>query len=233
VVRRVRAGGDAGVTVDLVELVAEQRALVGGLQDHAIAGGECGRELPARHQDGEVPRDDLTDHAERLVIVIGDRVLIELAERAFLRADARREVAEVIDGKRNVRGACLADRLAVVDGLDRGDELQILRHAVGDLVEERGALGRRRIAPGVLRLMGGVERKLDPGPSADTPYATQAETLPATLGEALEHLRANEVLRAGLGAGFVDYFCHIKQAEIARFNLEVTDWEQREYFELY
>jgi hypothetical protein len=84
-------------------------------------------------------------------------------ERAFLGADARREVAEVIDGERNVRGACLADRLAVVDGLDRGDELQILRHAVGDLVEERGALGRRRIAPGVLRLMGGVERKLDVG----------------------------------------------------------------------
>jgi len=41
------------------------------------------------------------------------------------------------------------------------------------------------------------------------------------------------VLRAGLGEAFVDYYCHIKQAEIARFNLEVTDWEQREYFELF
>ena len=79
----------------------------------------------------------------------------------------------------------------------------------------------------------GIARKRDPGPSADTPYATRAETLPATLGEALEYLRASEVLRAGLGEGFVEYFCHIKQAEIARFNLEVTDWEQREYFELF
>ena len=79
----------------------------------------------------------------------------------------------------------------------------------------------------------GIERKLDPGPSADTPYETKAATLPATLGEALECLRASEVLRSGLGEEFVEYFCRIKQAEIARFNLEVTDWEQREYFELF
>jgi len=79
----------------------------------------------------------------------------------------------------------------------------------------------------------GMARKADPGASADTPYAAKADTLPATLAEALGCLRADTVLRAGLGEGFVDYFCHIKQAEIARFNLEVSDWEQREYFELY
>ena len=37
---------------------------------------------------------------------------------------------------------------------------------------------------------------------------------------------------SGLGAGFVDYYCHIKEAEIARFNLEVSEWEHREYFDL-
>jgi glutamine synthetase len=41
------------------------------------------------------------------------------------------------------------------------------------------------------------------------------------------------VLREGLGAGFVDYYCSIKEAEVARFNLEVSDWEQREYFDLF
>ena len=35
------------------------------------------------------------------------------------------------------------------------------------------------------------------------------------------------------GQGFIDYYCRIKEAEIARFNLEVTEWEHREYFELY
>ena len=79
----------------------------------------------------------------------------------------------------------------------------------------------------------GIARQLDPGPSADTPYEAKAELLPHTLAEALACLRADECLAAGLGAGFVDYYCRIKEAELARFNLEVTDWEQREYFELF
>ncbi|NLZ12320.1 MAG: glutamine synthetase, partial [Alcaligenaceae bacterium] len=32
---------------------------------------------------------------------------------------------------------------------------------------------------------------------------------------------------------FVDYYCFIKEAEIARFNLEVTEWEHREYFDMF
>ena len=34
-----------------------------------------------------------------------------------------------------------------------------------------------------------------------------------------------QVLRHGFGAGFIDYYCRVKEAEIARFNLEVSDWE--------
>ncbi len=78
----------------------------------------------------------------------------------------------------------------------------------------------------------GIAKKLDPGPSADTPYEAKAEHLPATLAEALVHLKEDRVLRDGLGAAFVDYYCKIKEAEIARFNLEVSEWEQREYFDL-
>ena len=79
----------------------------------------------------------------------------------------------------------------------------------------------------------GIRRRLDPGPSVDTPYESQAALLPRSLGEALGALREDSALREGLGGGFVDYFCRLKEAEIARFNLEVTEWEQREYFELF
>jgi glutamine synthetase len=79
----------------------------------------------------------------------------------------------------------------------------------------------------------GVANKLDSGPSADTPYETKAEFLPKSLNEALDALRASACFRAGFGEGFVDYYLKIKQAEIDRFQLEVTEWEQREYFELY
>ena len=88
----------------------------------------------------------------------------------------------------------------------------------------------------------GITRKLNPGPSGDAPYQSSAEPLPATLEEALAALRTNACLRAGFGDRFVDYYVHIKQAEIARCHKETTDkseqteiteWEHREYFDLF
>jgi glutamine synthetase len=79
----------------------------------------------------------------------------------------------------------------------------------------------------------GIERKLDPGPSADTPYETNAPLLPKTLDEALVALREDACLADGFGKGFIDYFIRIKQGELARYNAEVSEWEQREYFELF
>ena len=81
--------------------------------------------------------------------------------------------------------------------------------------------------------MDGMARKLDPGPSADTPYETKAELLPKSLGEALDALRPNACLRSGFGSDFVDYYLQLKEAELARYQLEVSEWEQREYFELF
>lgn len=79
----------------------------------------------------------------------------------------------------------------------------------------------------------GISRNSDPGPSADTPYETKAAILPKSLIEALGALRADKMLRAAMGDGFIDYYLHIKDAEIARFLSEVTDWEEKEYFDLF
>src|SRR3989442_5085208 len=70
-------------------------------------------------------------------------------------------------------------------------------------------------------------------PSADTPYEVKAALLPHTLAEAIAALRLDKALREGIGEAFVDYYCKIKEAEIARFNLEVSEWEHREYFDLF
>lgn len=79
----------------------------------------------------------------------------------------------------------------------------------------------------------GLKRTADPGPSADKPYEARAPMLPRTLRDALAALRENKVLRAGFGDFFVDYYLRLKQAEIDRFDLEVSDWEQREYFSIF
>ena len=85
----------------------------------------------------------------------------------------------------------------------------------------------------------GIAAKRDPGPSADTPYETSAPLLPRDLGEAVAALCADDCFRAGFGAGFIDYYAHIKQAELERFrkdereSADVTPWEQREYLDLF
>ena len=53
------------------------------------------------------------------------------------------------------------------------------------------------------------------------------------LDEALRALRDDACLADGFGRTFIDYYLRIKEAEIARYNAEVTEWEQREYFELF
>jgi glutamine synthetase len=87
----------------------------------------------------------------------------------------------------------------------------------------------------------GIGRGLDPGPSADAPYRRSAEPLPATLAEAVAALREDACLRAGFGDAFVEYYAHIKEAEIARSRkaagaeceqAEATEWEHREYFDM-
>ena len=124
-----------------------ERRLLGRLQDDAIAGGDRGRELPHRHQHREVPGDDLADDAERLMVVIGDRVVVDLAERALLRAQRAGEITPMIDAERQVGGGRLADRLAVVERFDERQKIEILLHAVGDLEHDVGAARRPRSCP--------------------------------------------------------------------------------------
>jgi glutamine synthetase len=88
----------------------------------------------------------------------------------------------------------------------------------------------------------GIARKLDPRPSANTPYDIKAEPLPKSLAEALAALQDSACFRAGFGDVFIDYHLRIKAAEIARCDAEnggqagnaadVTLWEHREYFDL-
>jgi glutamine synthetase len=89
------------------------------------------------------------------------------------------------------------------------------------------------MASQILAGLDGIDRALEPPPPADTPYETQAPALPKSLREALDALKEDTFFAEKLGAGFVDYYLHIKNAEIERFQAEVSDWEHREYFEMF
>lgn len=144
-----------------------------------------------------------------------------------------------LNGYRRYRPFSLAPDRAIWAQDNRGAMLRVLG-APGDKasrienrVGEPTANPYLYLASQIFSGLHGVEQAMDPGPSADAPYETPAEQLPRSLDAALAALQADAVLVEGLGKGFVDYYCHIKQAEIARFNLEVTEWEHREYFDMF
>jgi glutamine synthetase len=111
----------------------------------------------------------------------------------------------------------------------KGDQATRLENRVG----EPAANPYLYMAAQIVTGRDGIARKLDPGPSADTPYETQAPLLPKTLEEALAALAEDRCFADGFGQAFVDYYLTIKRAELARYHAEVTEWEQKEYFDLF
>jgi glutamine synthetase len=79
----------------------------------------------------------------------------------------------------------------------------------------------------------GIAREIDPGPSADEAYDADRPLLPPSLEAALAHFETSALMRRELGDPFVDYLATVKRSEVTRFNAAVTDWEQREYFEVF
>jgi glutamine synthetase len=112
----------------------------------------------------------------------------------------------------------------------RGDSSTHLENRIGEPAANPYLYLASQIASG----RHGLANKTDPGPSADEPYlAAQASPLPATLEAALPAFEDSAMLRTEFGSPFIEYLSRIKRHEVARFNAEVTDWEQREYFEVY
>lgn len=144
-----------------------------------------------------------------------------------------------INGYKRYRSYSLAPDRAIWGRDNRGVMIRVLG-GVGDAatrlenrIGEPAANPYLYMASQILSGLDGVDRKLTPPPSADTPYETKAEFLPKSLSEAVFALKDDPFFRDSLGSEFVDYYVHIKNAEIERFQAEVSDWEHREYFEMF
>jgi glutamine synthetase len=56
--------------------------------------------------------------------------------------------------------------------------------------------------------------------------------LPGSLGEALQELESDSVIREALGAVIYETFRRAKLEEIKEYQMKVTDWEVERYLEL-
>ena len=150
--------GQRGGFDRLGEHVREEGGLRRGLEDHGAPGGERGRELRDRDEEGHVPRDDRADDADWLAQDPG------LAEDPLAQLVEREGAGEVGVVREDHRGG---------DGLDRererdrrpdlgGDDAREFLGAEGELlVEPRqgvGAVARRHAGPGSA-VEGGTSRR--------------------------------------------------------------------------
>jgi len=145
-----------------------------------------------------------------------------------------------INGYKRYRPYSLAPNKVVWGRDNRGAMLRVVG-APGDptshienRIGEPAANPYLYFASQVVSGLDGIVRELEPPAAADAPYHADAHTLPSSLVEAIGELRASAFFRERFGGDFVDYLLTLKEFELRRFLAEeVTDWEQREYFELF
>jgi len=79
----------------------------------------------------------------------------------------------------------------------------------------------------------GIANQVDP-PSmfeGDAYHAADAATAPASLGEAIELFSGSDFVRQVLGEEIQQHYSHFFETERAAYQVAVTDWERRRYFE--
>lgn len=79
----------------------------------------------------------------------------------------------------------------------------------------------------------GIERRIEPpAEHVGNGYAaTGCERMPRALYEAIEALEGSALAREALGDEVVDHYLNYARVEQAAFDMAVTDWERRRYFE--
>lgn len=110
-----------------------------------------------------------------------------------------------------------------------GDAATRLENRVGEPAANPYLYIASQLAAG----LDGIARRLQAPAATDEPYAPEHARLPGSLEEAVRALAHDDVYGQAFGTAFIDYYLQLKQFELARFHLEVSEWEQREYFDLF
>jgi glutamine synthetase len=119
---------------------------------------------------------------------------------------------------------------------NRTCSLRVVGHGYGMRMECRAPGGdvNQYLAVAALIAGGlhGIDQQLElPEPCTGNAYASGAERLPTTLGEAAELFEASTVAREAFGDEVVAHYLNNAKVELAAYNSTVTDWERMRGFE--
>ena len=110
---------------ELGEQQRGERGVLGRLEDDAVAERDRGRDFPSKHQQREIPRHDLADDAERR----------PPGELGVLKLRPSRVMQEMPGDEGHVDVARFADRLAVVERFEHGEQACVPLHHAGERIE--------------------------------------------------------------------------------------------------
>jgi len=248
---RTLGGMDAADAMVLFRSAAKQVARRNG----CLASFMCRPALPNLMSSGWHLHQLLIENKRKInAFALNDRDVLSTVGRYYLGGlieHARAGAAfstPTINGYKRYRPMSLAPDRAIWARDNRGVMVRVIGQPGDPATHLENRIGESAANPYLYMAsqiyagLDGIARRLDPGPSADAPYEHSATLLPKNLGEALTALTADEALRDGLGMPFVNYYAHIKNAELARFQkesgkdkdqAEPTAWEQREYFDMF
>jgi hypothetical protein len=170
---------DSRLERDRLEAQGAQRSQLGRLENHRVAGGKCGGELPRCDREGKVPGGDQADNAERLT----DRPRLTARDRDRVPQQplgGAGVVAEGVDDHRDL-SARVSDRLTGVARLEHGEPLELVLQRVRQLAQPRRTRAGGERAPCRMGLARAGDRRVHLGdPGARNP-------LEHRLGGGLDH----------------------------------------------
>ena len=176
------------------------------------------------------------DESGQLLSRLGRHYLAGLLAGA---AEAVAFTTPTINGYKRYRANSLAPDRIVWGSDNRGAMLRVVAGTspaatrIENRIGEPAANPYLYLASQVATGLAGVAAAAEPPPPTDAPYEATAPTLPTSLGAALGALADGHILREAFGTEFIEYYSMIKHSEVRRYEAHVTDWEMKEYFDVF
>lgn len=127
-------GGEASLLDELAHVQTRERGLFSSLQDNSVTGGDGRTNLPGPHERGEVPGNDLAANTNGLVAGVGKSLRVGVNGLAVDLVGPSGVVADTANSHTQVHLGH-GEGLAVVQGLDGRDRLNVPLNQVGKLVQ--------------------------------------------------------------------------------------------------
>jgi glutamine synthetase len=81
--------------------------------------------------------------------------------------------------------------------------------------------------------LAGINEGLSAPAPVEASYSADVPRLPTDMGTAIQAFEESDFVKSAFGSDFAQYYTTLKRAEWTRYLAALSDWEAREYFDLF